>query len=92
MRFVAHHNDVVVRINRFRLGIVELLYQRENERRITFQFCHQVSAATGYELLGFYVAQHTAKCKSLTDLCVQFFAVCQHNDGRRTFELAPDLL
>ena len=77
---VAHHDDIVVGIDRLCLRVVELLNEREDERRIAFQLRFQVLATTCNKLLGLHIAQQAAVLKSITDLLVQFIAVCQHQE------------
>ena len=80
MCLVAHHDNIVVGIDRLCLRVVELLNEREDERRIAFQFRLQVLAAAGNELLCLNIAQQAAVLKGITDLLVQFIAVCQHQE------------
>ena len=92
MRLVAHHDNVMVGIDRLGLWVVELLNEREDERRIAFQFLLQVLPAAGDELLGLHVAQQSAVLERVADLLVQLITVGQYQECRRALKLAPNLL
>ena len=90
--FVAHHNDVVIRIDWCGLRIVELLNKREDKRRIALQLQLQILTATGNELLGFHIAQQTTVLKSVANLLIKFVTIRQYKECGRTFELPEYLL
>ena len=93
MGFVRHEDDVMVWANRFRIRIVELLDQREDEAWVAVQFPHQIRAAGGDVLacLG-CLSEQAAVFKRVADLAVQFIAIRQNHDGWRTRELPADFL
>ena len=82
MGFITHHYYVMIWIDRFGICLVELLYQREYERRIALQFLSKVITAMGDELLGFQTAQQSAVLKGIAYLLVQFVAVGQYHNRR----------
>ena len=81
VRFVTHHDDVVVGIDGLCLVVVELLDQRENERGVALQLGFQILAAAGDEFVGLDLAQHAAVLKGVADLLVQLITVSKHDDG-----------
>ena len=59
MGLVTHHDDNMVGIDRFCLGVAELLDEGEDEGGIALQLGLQVFSAGGNKLLGFHVASLT---------------------------------
>ena len=53
MGFVGHDDNVVVRIDRFHVGFIELLDQRKDKAGVALELTDQVTSAGGDELAGF---------------------------------------
>ena len=77
----------MVRINRFGIGFIEFLNQREDKRRIPFQLGNQIIATPGNKFLCLHISQNATVLKRITDLLIQFFPVGQYDNCRRTFKL-----
>ena len=92
VRFVGHHQNIVIRINRGQIFLVELLNQREDETRVALEFCDKVVPARGNELGRFYLAEHSAIFKRIANLFVQFVTVRKNDDCGRTFCTSTNLL
>ena len=92
MCFVGHHQNIVIRINRGQIFLVELLNQREDETRVALEFCDKVVPARGNELGCFYLAEHSAIFKRIANLFVQFVTVRKNDDCGRTFCTSTNLL
>ena len=90
MRLVGHQHNVVVGVERLRVGTVEFLYQRENKAGIPAQLCKQVLAVHGDMLSGAAPAQQAAVLKGVADLTVQLLAVGQDHNRGRTDAFPPD--
>ena len=92
VRFVGHHQNIVIRIDRWQILLVELLNQREDKTRVALEFCDKVVPARGNELRRFYLAEHSAIFKRIANLFVQFVTIRKDNDCGRTFCTTANLL
>ena len=82
----------MIRADRLRVRVVELLDQGEDEAGVAPQHLDQPLSAGGHELLSFRLAQQAAGLKGAADLFVQLLPVSKHHDGGRTLKLPADLL
>ena len=89
---VAHHDDVMVWIDRLGICLIKFLYQREDERWVALQLRTQVIAALGNELFGLQASQKPAVFERVRNLFIQFVAVGQHHNRGGTLKLTSDFL
>lgn len=92
MGLVRHDEDIVVGIDRLRVGFVEFLNEGKNKTGIATQLLYQIFAAGGNKLAGFGLAQQAAIFEGVTDLLVQLIPVSEDDNGGRACELPSDLL
>lgn len=82
----------MIRDNRRKIFLVELLNQRKDKARITLQLLYQIIAARSNEFRSLYLAEHSAIFKCIADLFVQFIAIRQDYDCRRATCTTTNLL